>query len=151
MGLGWVESAQIEVLLTLISQSVTQTYQPQLYQQQQEALQQHQTSHKAPLTSSTSGGMAGLFDKVQGAVQHLGSDLKAKLSAIADIHSHTHASGQCHDGAHQAEGDNRFLSFAPQRDNNEVKWYVDGCGYMWAVSMALEQAKETIWILDCKT
>jgi phospholipase D1/2 len=95
--------------------------------------------------------MASLFDKVQGAVQNLGSDLKAKLSAIADIHSHTHVSGQCHDGAHQAEGDNRFLSFAPRRDNNDVKWYVDGCGYMWAVSMALEQAKETIWILDCKT
>jgi phospholipase D1/2 len=124
---------------------VTQTYQPQLYQQQQEDLQQQ------PPTSSTSGGMAGLFDKVQGAVQQLGNDLKAKLSAIADIHSHTHASGQCHDGAHEADADHRFFSFAPRRDGNEAKWYVDGCGYMWAVSMALEQAKETIWILDCKT
>jgi hypothetical protein len=28
---------------------------------------------------------------------------------------------------------------------------VDGCGYMWAVSRALEQARETIWILDCES
>lgn len=45
----------------------------------------------------------------------------------------------------------RYESFAPQRVNNEVKWHVDGCNYFHAVSIALEQAKESIWILDCKT
>jgi phospholipase D1/2 len=25
---------------------------------------------------------------------------------------------------------------------------VDGCSYMWAVSMAIEEARESIWILD---
>jgi phospholipase D1/2 len=25
---------------------------------------------------------------------------------------------------------------------------VDGCSYMWAVSVALENAKDTVWILD---
>ena len=43
---------------------------------------------------------------------------------------------------------NRFHSFAPQRVGNDAKWYVDGCGYMWAVSVALEEARESIWILD---
>jgi phospholipase D1/2 len=43
---------------------------------------------------------------------------------------------------------NRFHSFAPPRTGNDAKWYVDGCGYMWAVSVALEEAQESIWILD---
>lgn len=44
---------------------------------------------------------------------------------------------------------NRFNSFAPIRHTgNDAKWYVDGCGYMWAVSVAIEEAKESIWILD---
>ena len=42
----------------------------------------------------------------------------------------------------------RFDSFAGPQEGNDVKWYVDGCGYFWAVSVALEQAKESIWILD---
>lgn len=45
-------------------------------------------------------------------------------------------------------GGNRFESFAPPRTSNEAKWYVDGCGYMWAVSVAIEEARESIWILD---
>jgi phospholipase D1/2 len=44
--------------------------------------------------------------------------------------------------------DNRFHSFAPPRRGNDAKWFVDGCGYFWAVSVALEEAKESIWILD---
>lgn len=44
---------------------------------------------------------------------------------------------------------NRFNSFAPIRHTgNDAKWYVDGCGYMWAVSVAIEEARESIWILD---
>ncbi|KAL3471818.1 hypothetical protein BJX99DRAFT_250113 [Aspergillus californicus] len=43
---------------------------------------------------------------------------------------------------------NRFNSFAPVRDGNKVKWYVDALDYMWAVSVALEQAKEVIYIED---
>ncbi|KAI0967249.1 phospholipase D/nuclease [Xylaria arbuscula] len=42
----------------------------------------------------------------------------------------------------------RFKSFFPERDNNLIKWYVDGRDYFWAVSVALEQAKETIYIAD---
>ena len=47
---------------------------------------------------------------------------------------------------------NRFGSFAPPREGcNDVKWYVDGAGYFWAVSEALERARESVWILDCET
>ncbi|KAI1174654.1 phospholipase [Nemania sp. FL0916] len=42
---------------------------------------------------------------------------------------------------------NRFQSFSPQTSGN-VKWYVDGASYFWAVSMALEEARESIYILD---
>ncbi|KAI1198053.1 phospholipase [Nemania serpens] len=41
----------------------------------------------------------------------------------------------------------RFQSFSPQTSGN-AKWYVDGASYFWAVSMALEEARESIYILD---
>ena len=34
------------------------------------------------------------------------------------------------------------------REDNLIKWYVDGRDYFWAVSEALEKAKETIYIAD---
>ena len=51
-------------------------------------------------------------------------------------------------GTERHTSQNRFQSFAPQRIGNDIKWFVDGCGYFWAVSVALEEAKESIWILD---
>ena len=62
-----------------------------------------------------------------------------------------------HDEAHEQETDrkrtliaegHRFQSFAPERDGNRIKWYVDGRDYFHAVSVALERAKETIYIAD---
>ncbi|KAB5545947.1 phospholipase D active site-containing protein [Coniochaeta sp. 2T2.1] len=41
----------------------------------------------------------------------------------------------------------RFSSFAPQTTGH-AKWYVDGASYFWAVSIALEEARESIYILD---
>ncbi|KAL7628012.1 hypothetical protein AAE478_002208 [Parahypoxylon ruwenzoriense] len=41
----------------------------------------------------------------------------------------------------------RFQSFAPET-SGDVKWYVDGASYFHAVSMALEEARESIFILD---
>jgi phospholipase D1/2 len=46
------------------------------------------------------------------------------------------------------ESQHRFRSFAPERRGNDTKWYVDGCSYMYAVSIALERARESVWILD---
>lgn len=88
-----------------------------------------------------------LFDKMHSAVHKFGDDIKDKIIGVGETHGHTHMSGQCSDGLH-SQSLHRFQSFAPQREGNDVKWYVDACGYMWAVSMALERAQESIWILD---
>src|ERR1700761_3092727 len=47
-----------------------------------------------------------------------------------------------------SQAPNRYDSFASEKYGNDVKWYVDGCGYFWAVSRALEGARQSIWILD---
>ncbi|KAK4449922.1 hypothetical protein QBC34DRAFT_404245 [Podospora aff. communis PSN243] len=62
-------------------------------------------------------------------------------------HSHTHIGHGCHEESHSEFRDNRYCSFAPQ-SSGHAKWYVDGASYFWAVSMALEEARESIYILD---
>lgn len=42
----------------------------------------------------------------------------------------------------------RFDSFAPVRENCFAQWFVDARDYFWAVSTALEMAKDTIMIHD---
>jgi phospholipase D1/2 len=79
-------------------------------------------------------------------------DVRKELGEIeesleAEKHSHTHLGEACHK-LHPFTHENRFHSFAPPRTGNDAKWFVDGCGYMWAVSVAIEEAKESIWILD---
>lgn len=101
-----------------------------------------------PAGSGALGGFGtNLFNKVHGAVHGAGRQINHRL-ARRETHSHTHADSQCDHGTHE-NCDHRYLSFAPQRLGNSIKWYVDGCGYMWAVSRALEQATQSIWILDC--
>ena len=96
--------------------------------------------------SNPSSGLGSfLFGKLQGVVQ----EIDQKLGGTGPKHSHTHAGVQCSDGMH-TNSQHRYGSFAAQRTGNDAKWYVDGCGYMWAVSRALEQATESIWILDCR-
>ncbi|KAG9018728.1 hypothetical protein FRB90_010196 [Tulasnella sp. 427] len=62
-----------------------------------------------------------------------------------------------HDEAHEIEADerraricdsHRFKSFAPERQNNTVKWYIDGADYFYAVSELIDSATECIFILD---
>lgn len=43
---------------------------------------------------------------------------------------------------------NRFDSFAPIRDNCYAQWFVDGRDYFWAVSSAIEMAKDVVYIHD---
>jgi phosphatidylserine/phosphatidylglycerophosphate/cardiolipin synthase-like enzyme len=43
---------------------------------------------------------------------------------------------------------NRFGSFAPIRVNTPVAWFVDGRDYFWDMSVALENARECIYIHD---
>ncbi|KAG9312443.1 hypothetical protein JVU11DRAFT_6827 [Chiua virens] len=42
----------------------------------------------------------------------------------------------------------RFGSFAGQREQNAIKWHIDGQDYFWAVSEILDSAKDVIFILD---
>ncbi|KAF5673758.1 phospholipase [Fusarium heterosporum] len=62
-----------------------------------------------------------------------------------------HGNDTSHDAAAQylqrQQAVNRYHSFAAESKGN-VKWYVDGASYFWAVSEALEQARESIYILD---
>ncbi|KAK7422232.1 hypothetical protein QQX98_001755 [Neonectria punicea] len=78
---------------------------------------------------------------------------KHKIGKLGNIINTNHR----HDEAHEQECDkkrtkkcdeNRFSSYFPEREGNLVKWYVDGRDYFWAVSVALEQAKESIYITD---
>lgn len=114
--------------------------------------QQYNSSGKPSGTGAQGGGGGGLggflFGKLQDAVGDIGNELKMKLDKPGS-HTHTHATTQCDDGVHSSTN-HRYGSFAPQRTGDDAKWYVDGCSYFWAVSLALERATESIWILDCK-
>lgn len=111
-----------------------------------------------------SGGHHGL----QGFVDHLKDKLHdTKLYDVKVAVSHKkHQIGKFgnlfnkdhrHDEEHEVRCDekrtqicdsHRFRSYFPERDGNLVKWYIDGRDYFWAVSVALEQAKESIYIED---
>ena len=100
--------------------------------------------------------MSSLFHKLHDAVEDISSEIKEKLN-VNEGEQKPHAQGQSQGQAQQSgektdqthnNAQHRFQSFAQQRQGNDIKWYVDGCAYMWAVSKALESARETIWILD---
>jgi phospholipase D1/2 len=92
--------------------------------------------------------MAFLFDKVHKAVHELGNDLKEKFSDNGQTQG-AGANEQYDPSSNDEPREtHRFQSFAPHRIGNEAKWYVDGAGYMHAVSMAIERARESIWIMD---
>ncbi|GKT92921.1 Phospholipase d active site motif protein [Colletotrichum tofieldiae] len=82
--------------------------------------------------------MDQIFRKVERGIDALFGD---------ERHAHTHMGHQCHEHHPADHAENRFQSFAPQTTGN-AKWYVDGCSYFWAVSEAIEQARESIYILD---
>ena len=102
-------------------------------------------------SSKPAGGLGSfIFHKLHDAVNDIGSKLDPNLVAGAgSTHSNTYGGTQYGDGP-PTNPQHRYGSFATQQIGNDVKWYVDGCGYMWAVSRALQQAKSSIWILDCK-
>ncbi|KAL1589914.1 hypothetical protein WHR41_01104 [Cladosporium halotolerans] len=95
--------------------------------------------------------MSFLFDKAKQALQDVEKTVRENVGGSegvlpANVHAHTHNTPECSD--RDKHHMHRFQSFAPQREGNESKWYVDGCSYMWAVSVALEHARDSIWILD---
>lgn len=79
--------------------------------------------------------------------------LKHKIGKLENIVNPNHRHDEAHEKATDAKREavrehHRFHSFAPEREGNNVKWYVDGQDYYYAVSVALEAAKETIYIAD---
>jgi phospholipase D1/2 len=81
------------------------------------------------------------------------SHLKHQVGKIANIINPNHRHDEVHERACDAKRSaiaesHRYESFAPERDGNLVKWYIDGRDYFWAVSVALERARETIYIAD---
>ncbi|TKA73070.1 hypothetical protein B0A49_02153 [Cryomyces minteri] len=87
----------------------------------------YQPTESQPYPPQASSSMSFLFDKMHSTVHKIGAELKEKITGEGEVHGHTHESGQCSDGTH-SNTQHRFLSFAPQREGNETKWYVDGCG-----------------------
>ncbi|KAI1352454.1 phospholipase D/nuclease [Xylaria sp. FL0043] len=78
---------------------------------------------------------------------------KHKIGKLGNIFNPQHRHDEEHEKACDEKrariaGEHRFNSYFPERENNIIKWYVDGRDYFWAVSVALEQAKETIYIAD---
>ncbi|KAL5119618.1 hypothetical protein ACEQ8H_002464 [Pleosporales sp. CAS-2024a] len=103
--------------------------------------------------SSSQGGAMSFFNKLHDPLHGFVHDLKDSLTG-KDEHKPAQ-SAPSQQGApvlpqpgQEYHTEHRFMSFAPERHGNETKWYVDGCSYMYAVSIALERARESVWILD---
>ncbi|KAI6781430.1 Phospholipase D1-like protein [Emericellopsis cladophorae] len=99
----------------------------------------------------------GLKEKLQGTKLHEAKiSLHHKRNQIGKLANLFNANHR-HDEEHEQRCDekrseicesHRFESYFPEREGNLIKWYVDGRDYFWAVSVALEQAKEIIYIED---
>ena len=77
----------------------------------------------------SSSVMGSIFKKAADGIDAVFGDEK---------HSHSHLDEVCDDLHPQSHTMNRFHSFAPPSSGN-IKWFVDGCSYFWAVSEALER------------
>lgn len=120
-------------------QTSNQTYQSQgPSQSQPHPPPQQQQPH--PSKPQKQDKFSGLFGKLE----EFGNEVAQKLGTALDPQAYAEY------GAPKPQTENRFGSFASPRQGNEVKWHVDGCAYFYAVSKALESAKEYIWILDCR-
>jgi len=93
-----------------------------------------------------------VFGTLHGTIQSIGSDVAGLLGTPYQPPRPSQSPGPYSTSgagsSYQQPAQNRFDSFASEKQGNDVKWYVDGCGYFWAVSQALEAARESIWILD---
>ncbi|KAL1961112.1 hypothetical protein VTO42DRAFT_3057 [Malbranchea cinnamomea] len=130
--------------------------QPQQYHHQQQP-PQHQHSggdltqspnppyHDSAPTgdnNSSSNKPPKIVSSLLGKIQDIGSEVAQRIGSSLDPQAYATYGGPSTASQH------RYGSFAPERSHNNAKWYVDGCTYMWAVSRALETARESIWILD---
>lgn len=78
---------------------------------------------------------------------------KNRFGKLKNIFNANHRHDEPHEQAIDRERREKQLShphesFAPARPGNTVKSYVDGHDYFWAVSQAIEEAREVIYIED---
>ncbi|RDH31172.1 hypothetical protein BDQ94DRAFT_160759 [Aspergillus welwitschiae] len=125
----------VSCCLYLVASPIPGPSQSQQYPPQQQQQQQQQPHPSKPQKQDK---FSGLFGKLE----ELGNEVAQKLGTALDPQAYAEY------GAPKPQTENRFGSFASPRQGNEVKWHVDGCAYFYAVSKALESAKEYIWILD---
>ncbi|KFZ24526.1 hypothetical protein V502_00992, partial [Pseudogymnoascus sp. VKM F-4520 (FW-2644)] len=116
----------------------------------------HCASHPVSLQSNFKHPFKFLHEKLQPKINNVEvafSHKRHEVGKLGNIFNPNHR----HDEKHEKITDDKrtgisnghpFQSFAPERPGNDVKWYVDGRDYYWAVSIALERAKETIYIED---
>ncbi|KAI0413299.1 phospholipase D/nuclease [Xylaria grammica] len=121
-----------------------------------------------PESNAHDGGHSGVADKLKHPFHGLKEKLKDthledakvllnhkkhQVGKLGNLFNPQHRHDEEHEKAcdekrNRIADEHRFKSFFPERDGNLIKWYVDGRNYFWAVSAALEQAKETIYIAD---
>jgi phospholipase D1/2 len=92
----------------------------------------------------------GAFEDAKEGVQHAQENIQTRIdnSQEAPPSQTTEAVPQPAPQDPSQTVHNPYHSFAPQRHQNHAKYYVDGCSYFWAMSVALEQAQKEIWIMD---
>lgn len=138
------------------------------------------SKNAAGISTGGSGGLKGMMHNLKEKLHdtHLhdlraqATHVKHRIGKFENLINPNHR----HDEAHEKRTDekrqrlrdqHRFNSYAPERDGNKIKWYIDGRNYFWvalfevlvsaetvanpeqqAVSVALERAKDTIYIAD---
>ncbi|KZT40944.1 phospholipase D/nuclease [Sistotremastrum suecicum HHB10207 ss-3] len=92
------------------------------------------------------GKIERLVDKIPEGIEHG----KATIQGIVNPnHRHDSPEEKEHDLIRkEINAGHRYDSFAGIRENNFVKWHIDGHDYMYAVSEILDSAQQCIFILD---
>ncbi|GAA5871838.1 hypothetical protein JCM3774_000315 [Rhodotorula dairenensis] len=90
--------------------------------------------------------LSAKFDKLTTRAERFGESV---AYAWNPDHRHDEAHEKAEDEARlQIRKEHRFESFAGETEGNDVKWYTSGHDYFYALSEIIENAKETVWILD---
>ncbi|KAI9248403.1 hypothetical protein BY458DRAFT_560172 [Sporodiniella umbellata] len=80
-------------------------------------------------------------------LNHIANKIKHKLRDTVSCVVHPERLDEGEEEEYSAEG-HRFQSFAPVRHDAMVKFFIDGHDYCWALSEAIQEAKEVIFIED---
>jgi hypothetical protein len=126
-------------------------YKPQAHSIAQDACEESETTFISDIPTEQAPTQGGsVLDSFTKGLSEALHGYARNIFPATSTYSNSATGAGWQPAAPEATTGNRFESFAPVRNGNAAKWYVDGKDYMYAVSVALENARETIWILDCK-